>query len=418
MKILLCHKYFYERGGAERFLFELIDILKRKKHETIIFSMEDVKNRETQYAKYFVSNLDYQNNSTTYKLKNIFKIVGRIIYSKNARNKIESLINDTEPDIAHLNLIYHHISPSILYSLKKHNIPIIINANDCKLVCPNYYLYNPVKGETCEKCVGGHFYHCLMEKCFKDSRSSSLLATAEMYIHNLLKIYKDNIDVFITPSRFMEEMLIKGGFPEEKIITVNHPFDVKGHKPCFDPGEYYIYAGRLIKEKGIMTLLEASNRVRNKKLIIAGFESDAAIAAEVKDRRKYPNVEYVGLKFGDELFQLFRNASFSVVPSECYDVFPFAVIESFATGKPVVGARIGGIPELIDDGKNGFLFEAGNADDLADKINILAQNPGMAAEFGRQAREKAETHYSHESYYNKLSLIYDNAISSKKTKLQ
>ncbi|RMF97531.1 MAG: hypothetical protein D6734_01935, partial [Candidatus Schekmanbacteria bacterium] len=144
LKVLLCHKFLFDNGGSERFLFQLEDILKKKNHEVSFFSMNDKRNRESPYSKYFVSNINYANNSLIYQLTHSLKTISRFIYSFESKKKIEELIRDIHPDIAHINLIYHHISPSILYALKKHNIPVVMNVNDCKLVCPNYYLYNPV----------------------------------------------------------------------------------------------------------------------------------------------------------------------------------------------------------------------------------------------------------------------------------
>lgn len=410
MKVLLCHKFFHKRGGSETFLFQLIEILSKNGHEVIPFSMKNEKNFNTSYSKYFVSNIDYQNESKIYRLKKSFKILSKVIYSLESRNEIEALIKDTKPDIAHINLIYHHISPSILHSLKKYNIPTVLNSNDCKLVCPNYYLFNPLTGKICEKCVDGNYYHCFFEKCFKGSRLASFLATSEMYIHKFLRIYEDNVDIFIAPSGFMENMLIKGGFNRKKIRRLSHPIDVNSYKPCYEPGNYYIYAGRLIREKGLLTLLEASNRVKSKKLVIAGFESDKEILKKVRDRSKYPNIEYVGPQFGEDLLNYIKSASFSIVPSECYDILPIAAIESFALGKPVIGANIGGIPEIIDDGINGFLFEPGNIEDLSKKFDLFIENPSMVIEFGKRARKKVETYFSNESYYKNLLKIYNELI--------
>ena len=161
MKILMVNKFYYDHGGTEQVLFELSGILEKRGHQIIIFSMKDDRNKKSEYEKYFVSNLDYQKDTLSYKIEKLPKIVSRVIYSPEARRNIERLIDDVKPDIAHLHMIEHHISPSILYALKKANIPVIQSANNYKQICPDYLLYISRKNMVCEKCIGGHYYHCV-----------------------------------------------------------------------------------------------------------------------------------------------------------------------------------------------------------------------------------------------------------------
>jgi len=400
MKLLVINKFYFLRGGPERYIFELNKILEKKGFTVIPFSMKDEKNFLTEYSQYFVSNINFQNNLS---IADKLKAIPRILYSFESRKKILRLIEETNPDLAHVHNIAHQISPSILPVLKKRGIPIIQTLHDFKLVCPSYLFYS--HGKTCEKCKKNKFYYAITNKCIKNSISGSFLIAMEMYFHRIIKAY-DNIDIFITPSLFMKRKLEEFGINSNRLIHIPNFILTQSFFPYYDFKDYFIYFGRLSEEKGLMTLLKAVEKNWKTKLVIVG---DGLLKEELEkyvDEKGLNNVVFKGYKSGKELNDLIKNAMFTIVPSECYENCPISVLESFAMGKPVIGANIGGIPELINENADGLLFEPGNAIDLREKILYLLNNPTKIKDMGKNGREKVERLYDAELHYQKLNNIY------------
>ncbi|MDI6786522.1 MAG: glycosyltransferase [bacterium] len=401
MKILKVNKFYFLRGGAERYFFNLIDILKTHGHEVIPFSMKNERNSKTSYGKYFVKDTEFYQKKS---LWDYFHDAGRILYSLEAKSNIEKLIKETKPELAHIHNIAHQISPSILHSLKKYNIPIVQTLHDYKLFCPSYLFLS--RNEICERCKGGRYFHVMIRKCFRNQRLASILGCFEAYLHRFLKIY-DNIDIFITPSKFMRNKMIECGLSQDKVVNIPNFVNTHDFKPKYHHQDYFLYFGRISPEKGVGTLITAMQEVKRAKLIIAG---EGRLLPHIKRYaydKKIMNVEFLGYKSGKELEDVIRNAMFVIVPSECYENFPYAILESYALGKPVVGANLGGIPELIEDQVDGLLFEAFDYKDLALKINYFLDNERMLPEMGRKVREKIEKHYDFEAHYQGLIKIYE-----------
>lgn len=404
MNILLVNKFFYSRGGAEVSFFETEKILKDKGHNVIFFSMDHPNNLNSPYSKYFVSAVDFENPVT---IREKIKGIGRILYSWESRNKLSELLKNGLPDLAHLHNIHHHISPSILHTLKKFNIPVVLTLHDYKLVCPVYTLL--CRGRVCQRCRNKRFYFCFLRKCSKDSYAKSALSTIEMYFHhNILNIY-ESIDAFISPSRFTRSKLRELGF-RRKIYHITNPIYPEDFIPSYSwQKEFIVYFGRLSREKGLFTLLQAMKGVPVKcKIFGDGPEKNELI--KIKNRENISNVTFSGFLSKEELKNEVRKAMFVVVPSEWYENYPYSIIESFALGKPVIASRIGGIPELIEDHKTGITFEPGNADELKRKMMYLLNNPEQIVNFGKNARYFVEQSLSPENYYQNLMMVYREVI--------
>jgi glycosyltransferase involved in cell wall biosynthesis len=222
MRILQVNKFHYNRGGADKYYLSLIKNLEQDGHQVAAFSMYHPKNSASLYAKYFVSRLSFNEGG----LIDILKTPGRMIYSLEAKRKFKNLVKDFKPEIIHIHNIYHQISPSILDIAAKFKIPVVMHLHDYKLICPNYQLF--VGGETCEACKPHKYFNCYRKQCFKGSKSKSMLATLEMFIHHrLLKIYEKNIHTFIAPSDFMKQKLVEFGWNINKIKLVINPFDAE-----------------------------------------------------------------------------------------------------------------------------------------------------------------------------------------------
>lgn len=411
MKVLQVNKFFYPKGGAETVFFDTAKILEDYGHKAIFFCMEDEKSLDSDYRKYFVSKVDYEKKGT----KNIVFSSARLLYSFGARRKMEELILAEKPDIAHLHNIYHQISPSILHSLRKFNIPVVMTLHDYKLCCAQYLM--TTKNRVCQACINKRYYHCFLKACIKDSRLKSLLNTAEMYLHHsILHIY-DLVDCFISPSKFLKEKIEKMGFKARAIFVLPNMLRIENYVPRYDSQGYsIIYFGRLSREKGLYTLLEAARGMKNIALKIAGEGPlKADLEAKVRDE-KINNVSFLGYKAGEELKDEVRNSLFIILPSECYENSPRSILEAFALGKPAIGAKIGGIPELVIDGKTGLTFKSGNVHDLRSKIQYLLDNPTKIKEMGMNARNLVEQEFNIKNYYQNLIGIYELAINLRKTR--
>lgn len=358
MKILMVNKFLYPNGGSETYIFELGKELARQGHQVEYFGMEHENRIVGNRVESYTANMDFHTGKLQ-KLMYPFKI----IYSGEARKKIRAVLRDFAPDVVHLNNFNYQLTPSIIYEIKAHKIPIVFTAHDYQLVCPNHMMINGKTGKNCEKCLHGSSIHCMKDCCIHGSRIKSLLGTMENTLYRLFRAYK-KIDLIICPSSFMAGKLQEDKRLRDKCVTM-HNFIPALCGAAPEKKEYVLYFGRYSKEKGVHTLLSVCKKLPEVQFIFAG---KGELQEEI---RKIPNIREVGFKQGEELHTLIAQAAFAVYPSEWYENGPFSVMEAQALGTPVVGADIGGIPELIAEGRTGEVFESGNADALQEKIESL-----------------------------------------------
>lgn len=367
MKILMVNKFLYPNGGSETYVFKLGEYLKSIGHEVEYFGMEHEGRCVGNSAEQYTADMDFHDASLFSKLSYPIKT----IYSKEAYKKIGIVLDHFKPDVVHLNNINFQLTPSIIYAIKKRGIPIVQTVHDCQIACPNHRMYIDCRQTVCTKCLGGNYTNCIREKCVHNSLAKSIIAAAESKYYHARGTYA-HIDKFISPSRYMANVIKKGGIASEK-IEVLHNFS---ERPNMDltkdkKQKYVIYFGRLSVEKGIKTLIAACRQLPDIPFVFAGS------GPLEEECRTIDNLQYVGFKTGDELKNLIKNAAFSVVASECYENCPMSIIESQMLATPVLGSNLGGIPELIEDGKTGLIFEAGNVRALTEKISYLYNNDAL-----------------------------------------
>ena len=403
MKILMVNKFYYIKGGSETYYFELKRLLESKGHTVIDFSMQDEKNFVSPYSNYFVENVDYNNKEGIFSR---IKAAADIIYSFESKRKFERLVNEVKPDCIHLHIFQHQISPSILDVIKKYHIPTIYTAHDLKMLCPNYKMMH--HGKLCEQCRGGKYFYCVLNKCVKDSYLKSCVNVVEGYVHRWRHSY-DAINVIITPSLFYKKIFEKFGINCNRVIHIPNFIDFNKHEIEFseDRENYYLYYGRLSKEKGIMTLIKAVENL-NVQLKIAGtgpLEED--VRQYVADK-KISNIMFLGFKTGKDLSNIVGNAKAIILPSEWYENGPYSAIEALQLGRPIIGADIGGIPELIDN--NGYLFKSRNIDSLKDAILKLEKlDNEQYGVFKDNSLNLFEKNYTNEKHYRLLKEPYRRA---------
>lgn len=409
MNILSASWTWHQVGGDWTYVDNVNKLYKQYGHNVIPFSMKSPRNIDAgPFEKYFVENIDYKELNKQKSLSNSFKAASRTIYSSEAKDNITQLLADYKVDAAHLHNIHHYLTPSILPVLKKKDIPIFWTLHDYTILCPENSFVS--HGKICEKCKGGKFVNCAINKCKKNSFMASSLAALENYTHRYLNVFK-HVDYFLCPSEFLKNKFVEFGFPEHKMITVNYCIDIKDDEPHqsseeINPAEDYIlYLGRLEKIKGIYTLLDAVKKV-NTKIKLLGTGGLLEEVKEIVEKEKRTNVEILGHKSRDEVHDIVKGAKFLICPSEWYENYPFAVIESLFLGKAVVGSKIGGIPEMVLHNQTGLLFEPFNADDLAEKINYLLANEHLQKEYGNNGAEIIRKKLSYSTHYSLLKDVY------------
>ncbi len=416
MRVLLVNKFFYNSGGAQTVLFQTKRLLERYGHEVIPFAAQDARNLPSDYSDYFVSNVELRQKASPLGVlqPRLWATAGRILYSREAERKMEALIRATKPDIAHLHNIYHQLSPSILRPLQRHGIPTVLTLHDYKLICPNYTLVS--RGSVCERCKGHKYYQAVLQGCVKNSRLQSALCALEAYVHRAWGIYARGVDKYIAPSRFMRQKMMEFGLDGGRIVHVPNFLNLEDYEPSASFDNYFVYSGRLEEVKGVATLLEAvgNSRVAPRfELRIAG-DGEQRAALEAHPRANGSNhVRFLGWLSPREVGSLLRGAMFSVMPSQWYENAPLSIYEAYAYGKPVVASRIGGIPELVEEGRTGLLFQPGDPHELQRKIDYLLTHPAQVTEMGKNARKLAEKAYGPDRHYQLLMKVYAGAQESR-----
>ncbi len=411
MRILTVHKFHYIEGGAERYLFNMSDLLRSHGHEVIPFSMHHPRNLPCAYSDYFAEHFNpEQLRESVRRPLALARKAARVCYNRNAQQQLARLIRDTQPEMVHVHSIYHHLSPAVLSTLKAFNLPVVMELHDYKLICPNY-IFLDGRRRLCEACRGRYFYHAVAKRCFRDSYTASLLVAVEARLHRCLASYKKNVDVFVSPSRFLADKMKRYGYGSKPILVQPYSLDLSAYEPCYEPSDYYIFMGRLTHEKGVRFLLQAAARIKDLNLIICGTGPlEAELAATIK-AEGLSHVTLAGYQSGEALKSLAARARFTVVTSEWHDNSPLVIYESLALGKPVIGSRLGGIPELIDEGVDGYTYTAGNLEEFINRVERLIGEPQRAVDMGRSGRAKAERLFSPDVHYEKLMQIYEQARS-------
>ncbi len=404
LKILTANKFFWRKGGAEAVFFNTAELLERMGHRIVHFSMKHPKNLASSFALYFVDFADYdQIDGALTKMR----AAKNAVYNAEARRKIERLIDEEKPELAHVHNVHHQLSPSILFALKSRGVPVVMTLHDFKLICPSALLMSG--GRPCELCVGNRYYNALFKRCVKGSLGTSLVACVEAYANRLHRAFVKGVASFIAPSRFLKDKMVRAGFDDQRIIHLPNFVYPERYAPVFKGDRKLVYCGRLSREKGLPTLLRAVTGTSVRVDIIGEGPEERDLKESIQ-RFGLENVALKGYLSGDRLIEVVSEASAVVVPSECFENCPMSILEAFALGKPVIGAKIGGIPELVSHGTDGFLFEPGNAADLRSAISRIVENPRLSGEMGRRGREKVERYYGPGVHYERLMDVYEAAM--------
>ncbi len=400
MKILMINKFLHPNGGSETYMFKLGEYLASQGHDVEYFGMEHEGRQVGNRVESYTSDMDFHNGSKLSKLTYPIKT----IYSSEARKKIRLVLDDFKPDVCHINNFNYQLTPSIILEIRKwekqtnHKCKIVFTAHDYQLVCPNHMLNNPTKGQICEKCLGSKFTNCFRGKCIHGSTAKSAIGMVEAYFWKWKGVYKQ-IDAVVCCSEFMKTKMDTNPVFRDKTVAIHNFIDDVQWKDT-KKEDYVLYFGRFSEEKGIATLLNVCRELPEVDFVFAGT------GPLEKELENVSNIKNVGFKKGAELEELIRKARFSIYPSEWYENCPFSVMESQMYGTPVLGANIGGIPELIEVGVTGELFDSGDKDDLKLKVQTMWQDTEKTEKYAANCKNiKFDTI---KEYTDKIIEIYKN----------
>jgi len=401
VKIVQANKFHFVKGGAERYYLDLSRRLEQRGHEVIPFAMADPRNEPSSHAEYFVGAVDYRTRMGTARK---MRQAARAIYSRETVHKASLLARRERPAIAHLHNIYHQISPSLILAFHRCGVPMVQTLHDYKVVCPGYLFMS--RGQICEACFQRNHGQMIARRCLLDSYPASIAGWMEWRLHSWLQTYA-RIARFLAPSRFLLEKVAEHGIPREKLVHFPYFLPLEDYRPAYARSSYFVYLGRLSREKGIATLLAALGMRQGSLVcrILGEGPLEPALRRQAEEAG-LRQVEFRGYLQGEELQTAIRDAAFTVVPSEWYENLPFSVIESFALGTPVVGARIGGIPEMVIEGETGRTFAPGDAAALAAALDWMESHPEEMLAMGSKARQFAEREYSPGPHLDRLEKLY------------
>jgi len=410
MNILIANWTWYPSGGDWTYIDSICKLYESKGHKIIPFSVQNEKNIPTPYDKYFLTNVNYKSFYKKISLRTGITTAIKSVYSIEAKQKLRLLLSENKVDIAQLNSITNYHTPSIIPVLKKVKIPIVWRILDYRLICPNTTLF--VNGKLCEACFKHKYYYCILKKCKKNSLLASTLLAIENYVYFLIPFYKE-VDMFLFQSEFTRDKFVKFGYDIKKTLIIENPYDCSNVQPKYEGKNYILYFGRIEKEKGIYTLLNAMKLLPEIELKVVGNGTEYKNCLNYIAENSITNVSFLGPKWDKDLEPIIKDCEFVVMPSEWYEPSPYVVLQSFAYGKPVVASNIGGLNDLIINNENGLFFKAGNSDSLSQTIKNLLQDKNLIHKMGANARVILENKYNSEKYYTITMNVFANLINSK-----
>jgi len=390
LKIAHIHNWHRFGGGSETVVETTVRLLQARGHQVV---------QRTFDSRQFMHTLRGKANAFF-----------RGIYSPAGRKTIRHMIAESAPDVVHIHEVYPYFSPWILKDLRRAGIPVVMTCHDYRLTCPISTHFR--NGEICTRCRDKNEWQCLLNNCRNNIFESAAFALRSITARTM-RLFTDNVTSYTTPSHFVKDWLVQSGFPAARIFLLPNVNPVAHPEAKTDMGSYIGYVGRISEEKGIGTLLDAARRT-GRPVRLAG---DYSAMPELV-RTAPANVEFIGKLNRDQLADFYRHAQFVVAPSTCLETFGLVALEAMSYGLPVVASRTGGLQEIIDHGQNGFLFEKGNAAELADIITRLWGNSVLIKQLGETGRERAMRDYNEDVYYSRLNRIYTEAIKLTATRGQ
>ena len=400
MKIVMANNHLTLRGGSERVMLDETQWLRRNGHSVTMFGrVSPSRTADMPYSELMPQLPDYSASSGIERIR----IARDVVYNRDTGLRFRALLTSVQPDIVHCHNIYAGLTTAVVDECERASVPCVITLHDYKLVCPSYLMLR--NGVPCSLCLGGKFYYCALTRCHKSSFAVSAVSTVEAYFNRHYDKYLKAARL-IAPSRFLLGQMVAGGIPSSKLCCIPNGIDVSGIDLLRRDGGYCLYFGRLSEEKGLKTLLSAMSNAPMP-LRVAGEGPAAASLKQFAADEGLTNVRFEGHKSGQELIDLLGGATFVIVPSECYENASMSVLEAMAHGKSIVASRIGGLPEQVEDGVTGLLFEPGDVKQLSAAMTAIWSDADLRCKLGYAARQRAESQFSLECHCRALQQLYE-----------
>ena len=410
MRILHVNKFLHRRGGAESYMLDLAAAQQARGHEVAFFAMDNPDNIADPNSDLFPSRLEL--NPPPDGIGGRARVAAQILHRPEARTGMERLLDRVRPDVVHLHNIYHQLSPSILRPITRRGIGSVMTLHDYKLVCPTYQLLD--HGRICEACLPRKFSAAVRRRCNRGSIAGSALSALELGLHTATGAY-DSIDLLLCPSDFLLHKMVQGGLDPDRLVHLPNFCDLRAIPPATTPGRGVLYAGRLSAEKGVDVLVDAVEHLpADAPVTIAGDGPErAALERRTAERGLVGRIDFIGRVSAGELHQRMREAAVVTVPSRWYENQPMTVLEAFGCARPVVASRLGGLPELVEDGVAGALVPHDNPVALAGALGSLAADPETAHRMGQTARSRAADGYALDAHVERLHSLYQSATATR-----
>ena len=382
MKILFIHNKYGVTSGEEVMLQRIVELLQNKGHDVQCFfkNSADIPPGLKGKASSFFSGT----------------------YSFKRRQEIRQVLEDFKPDMVQIQNLFPLISPSILPEIKSHGIPIVMRLSNYRLVCPNGLFLS--RGKLCTRCQAGREYWCLLRNC-EHSILKSLGYGLRNWWARRKRLFLNNVTLYYAQTNFQKKILVANGFSSDKIDVIPNMVSVDTKTDASTPGDYIAYAGRISVEKGVSTLIGAAAMCKTIPFKLAGEHKQIPNLLEIAT----DNVEVLGHLDMKSLKNIYAHSRIFIMPSIWYEGFPGVLLEAMLHAKPIICSRVGGLPEIVEDGITGLLFEPGNVKELAAKINFLFNKPELCIKMGTAGREKVLSNYSPQRYYDQLLEVYKKA---------
>lgn len=394
MRVLVANKFWYRRGGLERVMFDEIAWLEAAGHETAHFSMTHPDNEASPWERFFVPYIELGGGA---KGSDSLVAAARMFDNRVAARRFGELFEAFGPDVVHVHGIHRQMSPSILAVARRAGVPVVQTLHDYHHVCPADTLLRGGDALCMPPACGAlNYAPAIVSRCHKGSLAMSALSATETFYQRVRRAYERGVARFIAPSRFMADVMTRGGWSVPNDIIPNA---VPMPEHAAVGGEAFVFAGRLAPEKGAGVFLDAA-RAAGVRALVAG---DGPLAGELK---RAGGAEFLGRLGGREVEDLVAHARAVVVPSVWFENAPMSVLEAMAAGVPVIASRIGGIPEQLRDGGEGILVEPGDVDALAKAMRRLARDPELATRLGAAGRARVAREYAPEAHLDALLATY------------
>jgi glycosyltransferase involved in cell wall biosynthesis len=409
VRVLLVNSHLIPRGGDWTYISILSGLLQQHGHEVLLYGLAVPGSQTTLPFSELVPDMDFKLAFAQRSPRDILRVLSRTVYSFEAKRSIQHVVEKYKPTIVHLNNIHHFLTPSIVWPVVGNGIPIVWTLHDYTIICPNTTFLSHQR--ICESCSSGKFYACVLKRCKRGSIPASALAAAEAYCHRWLRVF-DRVSTFVAPSSYLKNKFVEQGFPEAKVVHVANPIPASREYRGVGSQGAGLYIGRLSEEKGVETLVKALAGLRDIPFDIVG---DGPLRARLEG---YCNQESLtGIRFHGSLptasaAEAVRNCKFVVVPSEWYENCPYAVLEALQNSKAVIASAIGGLPEIVQDQKNGILCPAGDVNALKQAIELLTRDSALCEKMGREGAHLALLHHDVETYYERIFDVYSKAIEN------